>query len=176
MVNNVHSRLLHCTIEEAGLLIDGLGSNQDLLWPGDLWPPIGFDRPLAVGAIGGHDSLRYFVEGYEPGQCVLFRFTDPTGFDGTHGFRIQEVALGAVRLAHELSMNLRGRARLLWPLVIRWLHDAAVEDGLDRAKAYASDSDVEFRPWPLRVRLLRRMMHRRKTTPDLRASSSRGLI
>ena len=38
----------------AGRLLDGLSAADDRLWPKDRWPAMRFDRPLKVGARGGH--------------------------------------------------------------------------------------------------------------------------
>jgi hypothetical protein len=54
-----------------------------------------------------------------------------------------------------LVMRLHGLARLTWPLAIRWLHDAAIEDSLDHAeRAFATTIHKSAR-WSGVVRLLR---------------------
>ena len=115
-----------------------------------------FDRPLAVGAIGGHGPIRYVVEEYEPGRRISFRFTAPRGFVGTHGFDVEEAAPHVSRVRHELVMRLEGWARLAWPLAFRWLHDALVEDALDCAEASCAAPVVKKSKWSLWVRALRR--------------------
>jgi hypothetical protein len=114
-----------------------------------------FDRPLGVGARGGHGPIRYFVEEREPGRCIRFRFTAPRGFLGTHGFDMEEVAPRAVRLRHTLEMSVEGLAMLTWPLFFRPLHDALIEDALDRAEAQAPGTPAGRREWSLYVKLLR---------------------
>ncbi len=159
MVLNIHSRDLHTSREAVGALLDSLASNQDLLWPLDRWPAMGFDRPLQIGAVGGHGPIRYRVELYEPGRAILFRFTG-RGVHGTHGFEITDSAPGMVRLEHHLSMRLSGVALLSWPLMFRWLHDALVEDALDRAEAAVTSRPLQERCWSLWVRFLRRVASR----------------
>ena len=83
-VINIHECELDGTPEQVGLLIDSLASAEDALWPYQLWPRMEFDRPLDVGATGGHGPVRYFVEEYTPGQSIKFRFTGPKGFNGFH--------------------------------------------------------------------------------------------
>ncbi len=160
MVNNVHERLFntHLTIAMAGELIDRLGEGRnDALWPAGYWPPIRFDRPLGVGAVGGHGPIRYFVEAYEPGRSIRFRFTAPRGFVGTHVFDVRSVAPETVQFRHALTMRLEGMARLSWPLIYRWLHDALIEDALDCAEANCTSQPVKKRRWSLWVRLLRHL-------------------
>lgn len=137
-------------------LIDKLASRDDVLWPRDRWPAMRFDRPLSVGAAGGHGPIRYFVETYEPGRSVRFRFTAPRGFVGTHELDVDETAAGSVRVRHVISMGTKGAARLTWPLLFRPLHDALMEDALDRAEGHCTKSPVARKSWGLRVRLLRR--------------------
>ncbi|WP_218580051.1 SRPBCC family protein [Nocardia cyriacigeorgica] len=114
-------------------MIDSLAGDADRLWPTHDWPPMRFDRHLAVGAIGGHGPVRYVIEGYQPGHWIRFRFTGPRGFDGFHEFTVHDEGDTAT-LRHLLAMHARGPARLTWPLVYRRLHDALLEDSLDRAE------------------------------------------
>ncbi len=158
MVLNVHERVLHAPLAIVGDMIDRLGASNDALWPYDRWPPVRFRGPLAVGTSGGHGPIRYTVEAYEPGRSLRFRFTAPRGFVGVHVFEAEEIATGIVRLRHVLEMRLEGWARLSWPLVFRWLHDALLEDALDRAEAFIASRPVKQRRWSLWVRVLRRLM------------------
>ncbi len=157
MVNNVHERLIHAPLPTMCGMIDKLASQEDVLWPRDRWPAMRLDRPLGVGATGGHGFVRYSVEAYEAGHSIRFRFSAPRGFIGTHEFEVEEIAPNVVRLRHVLKVRLEGVARLTWPLAIRWLHDALVEDALDQAEAYATATQLKQREWSLWVKLLRRM-------------------
>jgi hypothetical protein len=112
-----------------------------------------FDRPLSVGARGGHGPIRYFVEEYVPGECVKFRFTGPRGFDGFHGYeRIRTTADTAV-LRHTLEMTTHGLAVLSWPLVYQPMHDALIEDTLATAEASLGQAS-HIQPRSLWVRFL----------------------
>lgn len=137
MIRNVHAREIRASVGTVGKLIDSLASRDDHLWPHDQWPSMRLDRPLGVDAVGGHGPVRYVVEGYEPGRSVSFRFTRPQGFHGRHSFRVIEVASGSSVLKHELVMTVSGAARLTWPLLYRPLHDALIEESLDRAESAA---------------------------------------
>src|SRR3712207_995665 len=97
---NVHGRVLHAPAAEVGALIDALGSDADRLWPSETWPPLRFAGPLAAGVKGGHGPVRYVVEAYRPGRRIRFRFTAPAGFEGTHGFSVEEAEDGLARLVH----------------------------------------------------------------------------
>ncbi|MEO7392922.1 MAG: hypothetical protein ABIU58_12155, partial [Ramlibacter sp.] len=66
-------------------------------------------------------------------------------------------------LEHRLEMNATGRAAFTWPLAIRHLHDACVEDALSQAQV-ALGLDPRSVPWPSRVRLLHRIMAARSRT------------
>ncbi|MGD8699289.1 MAG: hypothetical protein PVJ43_08370 [Gemmatimonadales bacterium] len=166
-VRNVHQRILAAPFAEVGRLLDRLGSRDDPLWPCDRWPAMRLNPGLEVGAVGGHGPIRYSVEEYSPGRFVRFRFSEPRGFDGYHGFEIEAAGPGAVRLRHVLEMKTRGWARLTWPVVYRPLHDALLEDALDRAQSRCG-AKVEERSWSARVRAIRwalaRARNRRRGT------------
>jgi hypothetical protein len=162
MRTNIHERRL---AGDPGPLIDSLASPEDRLWPRDRWPPMRFDRHLGPGARGGHDAIRYRVESYEPGRRVVFRFTPDFPVDGTHGF---EVVDGRV-LRHVAEGRTRGWMILGWPLAIRWLHDALLEDALDQAEADLAGRPLVRRPLGLWVRLLRAALARRAKRPAGRA-------
>ncbi len=158
-VLNIHERELNASPSQVGLLIDQLATKDDPLWPRDQWPAMKFDRPLEVGAAGGHGPIRYFVEAYEPGRSIQFRFTGPRGFDGYHVLDVQEIGPQRVRLKHKIAMNTTGPARLTWPLVFRPLHDALLEDALDKAQT-AVGMSVQPSVWSPWVRFLRWLLAR----------------
>jgi hypothetical protein len=153
-VLNVHRRVLAAPMIQAGELIDHLGSRGDLLWPYESWPRMRFDRELQVHADGGHGPIRYEVAEYEPTRRVVFRFRRPRGFVGTHAFELLPRVAGGCELVHTLDMNAKGRALLAWSLVFGPLHDALLEDAMDRACAFTG---TPFRPatWGVHVHLLR---------------------
>lgn len=113
------------------------------------------DRPLQVGAVGGHGPIRYEVEEYEPGRIVRFRLHAPHGFDGWHGFEVVAAGAQQTTLRHVLEMTAHGPALFTWPLVFQPLHDALVEDCLDRAAQAVGEASASRR-WSLWVRILRR--------------------
>jgi len=156
-VRNVHERRFTLPPATVGALIDSLASSEDRLWPRDKWPPMRFDRPLAVSAIGGHGPIRYSVVEYHPSHSIVFRFSAPRGFNGTHRFEVEERE-GTTLLRHVIEMRATGMALLTWPLAIRSLHNAAIEDCFDRA-AISLKADLPHpASWPVYVRLLRAVM------------------
>jgi hypothetical protein len=118
------------------------------------------DKPLGVGARGGHGPIRYVVEEYEPGRRVVFRFTRPKGFHGTHSFTLNATEDGC-ELLHAIEMSVTGPALLTWPLVFRPLHDALLEDSLDKVESELSEGEWCWRDLALLVRLLRNLLARR---------------
>jgi hypothetical protein len=153
-VINVHERKLNVSPTEVGTLIDSLASDNDLLWPLHSWPRMEFDRPLAVGATGGHGPIRYVVEAYNPGRSIRFRFLGPKGFDGFHGYDVLPMNDSEVVLRHVLEMRTHGLALVTWPLAIRPIHDALIEDSLTRAEASLRLPPTIHR-WSLWVKILR---------------------
>ncbi|WP_404289638.1 hypothetical protein [Glutamicibacter arilaitensis] len=134
MVYNTHQREIAAPASEVGSLIDSLASEDDRLWPRSQWPAMRLDGPLGVGAAGGHGPVRYFVTAYEPGKRVEFQFTGPSGFKGQHSFTATGLTGNSTLLQHELSISPHGTAMLTWPLFFRPMHDALIEESLDRAE------------------------------------------
>lgn len=164
-VVNVHARrfALDCLPRLRGLL-DGLSQRNDPLWPHEVWPAMRFDRPLSVGADGGHGPVRYAVAQYTPGHQIVFRFKAPSGFDGTHRFEVLQHAED-VELRHTLRMEVTGPAVLSWPLAFRPMHDALLEDCMAKAQIAMGDPP-QVVPWPLPVRLLRFLIAHGRPRPQ----------
>ena len=151
-VINVHKRRLLTSPEDAWRLIANLGSKHEILWPHH-WAPIRFDRPLGLGAVGGHGFVGYYVEEYSPPEVIRCRFTAPKSVEGYHEFRIIP-ELGSVVLRHTMRMRTRGLFTWLWLAAIRPMHDALLEDAMDRASTYSSGHEFHS-PWSLWVSFLR---------------------
>lgn len=170
-VVNCHERKIQATLAEVGALIDSLASKEDRLWPFEIWPRMKFDRGLVVDAVGGHGPIRYFVAQYSPGQSVRFCFTGPEGFNGYHEFVAIKVSANLTSLRHNLRMETAGLARLSWPAVFQPLHDALIEDSF--AKAQSSLGLIpEVHPWSLRVKMLRWLVAKGKSRPQVIAGCS----
>jgi hypothetical protein len=157
-IENVHERVLAAPAAAVGELVESLASRDDRLWPTRRWPAMRLDRGLEVGSDGGHGPVRYRVARHEPGRLVAFAFTPRFPIDGDHRLDVLPGPnADTTLLRHTLTGRPRSWLRIGWPLCFRWLHDALIEDALDRAEAELSD--VEWRPGPFRwyVRLLRRL-------------------
>ena len=158
-VDNVHERALAASPEAVGELIESLSSRDDRLWPRRRWPALRLDRGLEVGSVGGHGPVRYRVARHEPGRLVACDFTPRFPIAGGHRYEVLPDPRGnGTLLRHTLTGKPRSWLRLGWPLCFRWLHDALIEDSLDRAAAELAGRDWEPRPLPLHVRALRRLL------------------
>ncbi|KOX12499.1 hypothetical protein [Nocardiopsis sp. NRRL B-16309] len=159
-VYNTHERRLDASPDEVGALLDTLATDDDRLWPHGSWPAVFLDGPIAVGAAGGHGPVRYTVEEYVPGRRLRLRFGAPRGFDGFHEFTVRPDPSGGTVLAHLLAMRTHGPAVVSWPLVFRPLHDALLEDLLDRAEHAVGARVRTPARWNAWVRLLRVVLRR----------------
>lgn len=153
-VINIHEREVQSTPERVGALIDSLASRNDGLWSNHLWPRMVFDRPLGVGARGGHGPIRYFVEEHTPGRAIKFRFTGPKGFNGFHGYELIATTEQPCVLRHSLRMTTHGLAILSWPMVFRPMHDALIEDSLATVESSLGLCQ-RIQAWSPWVRILR---------------------
>jgi hypothetical protein len=140
-IHNIHAREIAAPVEVVGEILDTLGSADDRVWASDIWvaEPVVFDRPLAVGAAGGHGSIRYSVLEYQRGRRVVFRFSPGGELSGTHGFELEPLGPGRTHIAHFLDAQISPWMRPLVPILIGW-HDAMVETALDRVELEATGS------------------------------------
>lgn len=140
-IENVHVREIAAPAAVVGDILDSIGSADDRLWATDIWvaEPVVFDRPLGVGADGGHGSIRYSVIEYDPGRRIVFEFSPDGGLAGTHAFDLEPLGPDRSRLAHTLEAETSRWMRPLVPVLIGW-HDAMVETAFDRAELEATGS------------------------------------
>lgn len=151
-MRNVHERLLHAPADAVGPLLDRLGSPEDSLWPSSGWVPMVLDRPLQVGADGGHGPIRYHVTDVLPGRRVRFAFGPGSGLLGWHEFTVTPVGADRCLLRHVLEVQPRGVMRLAVPLVVESLHDALLEDLLDNAEMQTTGVVAQPARWSAWVR------------------------
>ena len=155
-MRNVHERHIAASAQRLGAVLETLATDHDQLWPGAAWAPMVLDRGLQPGSCGGHDGIRYTVTAHERGRRVEFAFDRRTGLDGTHALVVVDPGDGTALLRHVLEGRTHGAMVLLWPLVVRWAHDALVEDAFDRAEAALGVGPTVPAQWSPWVRLLRR--------------------
>ncbi|MFI8823253.1 DUF2867 domain-containing protein [Streptomyces sp. NPDC053431] len=136
-VRNVHRRVVEAPAETVGALVDRLAGPDDPLFPTPVWPEMVLDRPLAVGAAGGHGRVRYRVTAYEPGRSVRFDTTDPGIGEGYHRFDVEPLGPDRCQVSHVLELDMGGRAFAVWKLAIQVVHDTMVEEILDNVERAA---------------------------------------
>jgi hypothetical protein len=162
-IRNVHERRLDAGPEKVGALLDTLSSTGDRLWPGDRWPPQRFDAPLGVGARGGHGPVRYAVTAYVPGRIAEFRFDGTgltAGWDGRHLFEVIP-RKSHVILRHTIDAAADPKSWLAWFFMIRPMHNALMEDALDRAEHELGTGPKKPADWGVWTRILRKMAAKR---------------
>ncbi|HEU4945795.1 MAG TPA: hypothetical protein VFT31_01445 [Kribbella sp.] len=155
-VFNIHRREVAASVEEVGSLIDGLASPGDRLWPHADWPAMRFDRPgITTGGVGGHGPVGYRVEHHEPGRSVTLRFTGrPRGLAGRHQYVVQATGDSNCVLWHLTDITPHGVLRLTWFPFWAPLHNALIEESLDRAEAVGRTA-MTTSHWSMYVRALR---------------------
>jgi hypothetical protein len=153
-ITNIHRRAVNQPQAAIAELFKTLATDNDLILATDKWPPMKLDNNLQVGSKGGHGSIRYTVQEYQPAQSVTFRFSRPTGFNGIHKFEITALSHDVTELKHTISMRLSGSAAFLYPLAIRWLHDAYIEDAFDKVENHFT-TIKKSSEWSIWVKLLR---------------------
>lgn len=149
-----HERTITAPATVVGGLLDRLGRPGDPLFPSPPWLPMQLDRPLSIGADGGHGPIRYWVSDYEPGRRVRFTFHPEAGLDGYHELAVEPRGRGRCVIRHTLDGSGRGWVRVVAPVVLRPLHDAVVEDMFDNAELAATGRVGTPARWSWWVRLL----------------------
>lgn len=160
-VNNIHKRIINQPKGNISKILDSLSSNNDRLWPKEKWPPMVFRKGLVEGATGGHRPIRYSIRKYIPGSLIEFNFMKPDGFKGIHKFEITEIEEDKTELKHTISMTLSGKGILIWYFAIKWLHDALLEDCMDKAENNFLTEKINS-DWNLWVLFLRRILRKKK--------------
>ena len=167
-MRNVHERHVAAPAEQVGAVLETLATDHDQLWPGATWAPMVLDRGLQPGSRGGHDGIRYTVTAHEPGRLVEFAFDPSVGLHGTHALSVVDRGDGTAVLRHVLDGRAHGAMVLLWPLAVRWAHDALVEDAFDLAETALGVGPAVPARWSLWVRLLRAVLPAATDRADVR--------
>jgi hypothetical protein len=154
-VHNVHARRIAATPAQVGALLDTLGSSDDRFWPHENWPAIKLDRALQVGAVGGHGTEPYEVVLFAPAKHVRFEFRGGHRH-GFHEFTLQDSGDGHSLLRHttQAQVPFSIKAALFWYALIRPLHNALLEDLLDKVESQVGRLESP-QVWSVAVRWLR---------------------
>ena len=153
----IHHRTIQEPIHKVVDLMKTLATKNDLVWPVGQWPRMKFTTKLEKGASGGHGPIRYTVDEFDSPTYIQFRFTQPQGFNGVHRFELNELGDKETELKHTIEMTTSFSATIKWILAIRWLHDALVEDALDKVENYF-DGGKRRTPWNSWVIFLRKLL------------------
>ncbi|MEO1033085.1 MAG: hypothetical protein AAFX55_16905 [Bacteroidota bacterium] len=144
-VINVHKRHIHQPKEKVSQLFRTLATKDDLIWPYKNWPAIKFKNGLKIGSKGGHGPIRYTIIDFIEGEYIKFQFSKPEGFSGTHQLSINAIDDFNTEIIHEIRAKTAFRATLFWVFVIRWLHDALIEDAFDKVENYFTNGQKRTR-------------------------------
>ena len=153
-VINIHRRIINQPKVKIAELLNTLASENDRLLATDKWPRMKLDKGLQVDSKGSHGSIRYTIQAYYTGELIEFKFSKPKGFIGTHKFEIIELGNNRTEIKHTIDMTTSAKATLMWSLIIRWLHDAYIEDAFDKVEKQFSIVKNEYK-WNIWVRFLR---------------------
>ncbi len=85
----------------------------------------------------------------------------PDGFAGIHKFEITEIEKDKTELKHTIDMTVSGKGIFTWYIAVKWLHDALLEDCLDKAENHFL-TDKKKTKWNLWVIFLRRLFRKKK--------------
>ncbi|MBS7808438.1 SRPBCC family protein [Variovorax sp. PCZ-1] len=148
---NIHSRHINAPATQIWPLLLTLGSTNDLVWPHEDWPRMKLDRPMQAGAVGGHGPIHYRVSICEPSQQIRFEFIQ--GSVGFHEVILRDTANGCL-LTHTIDTRPELGFFFKWHFIIRFMHDAVIEDLFDKLQAHIEPLPKRSR-WTAYVKLLR---------------------
>ena len=160
-ISNIHQRDYDLSVSLLSEILDSLSSENDLLWPNEEWMPMILDNGLKANSNGGHGPIGYYVQRYEYGKIVEFCFTMPKEFVGIHKFEIIELASNKTRLQHTIEMQVNLKGLFSWYFVVKWLHDALLEDSLDKVYNLHNESQIKT-PHSFWVKTLRKILKPKK--------------
>jgi len=161
-IKNVHRRVLNQPKEKIIELFKTLSTENDKIWPFEKWPKMKFKHGIKEESRGGHGPIRYTIEKYDKNNFIQFRFSKPSGFNGIHKFEIIELEREKTELKHIIEMDTVGKGLLIWFLAIRSLHNALIEDALDKVENQFSEEQKKTE-WNIWVKILRRIMKTKRS-------------
>ncbi len=154
-VTTVHRRFIASPFDVVSSVLKTIGTHNDKVWPVDKWPAMRFQEGLKVGASGGHGPIRYTISAHRSGKHIRFAFIRPKLFHGYHEFELHMQSCSSCVLIHRINMNVVGWGIVQWIVAIRFLHDALLEDLLDKVEGNCVVKPKAKHNWSTWVRLLR---------------------
>lgn len=152
-IRNQHARDVPIPVADMDARLSTLGRPGDEVWPGEAWFPMRLNASVAEGGAGGHGPVRYHASHRAPGE-VSFTFDSILGssrWEGSHTFTVHEMP-GGCRLTHLVELRVPLWQAVQWQVLVGPLHDAVLEDLLDKAV-----SGTPARRWTPWIRVLRRV-------------------
>lgn len=165
-VVNHHKRVIHQPKSEVSPLFDSLGLLEDKIWPYENWPSIRFKNGLKVGNHGRHGRISYTVIAYSAGNSILFKFTKPEGFNGTHELRIKRISEDSTEISHIIDIKTSIKATFIWLFVIRCLHNALIVEAFDKVENYFLIKK-KTTPYSIWVKILRNAYKRQSVKTNI---------
>lgn len=159
-VINIHKRTIQEPKKKVSQLFKTLATKNDLVWPTENWPAIRFKEGLKIESRGGHGRIRYTIIEFIEGDYIKFQFSKPEGFNGIHEFKINSIDANSTEICHKIIANTSLKASFFWVFVIRWLHDALIEDAFDKVENHFLTRKKET-PYNVWVKLLREIYKRK---------------
>lgn len=154
---NIHKRQFDQPTTLLADILDTIGSDNDRLWPKEKWPRVNLDDRLEIHSSGGHGPIGYYVSLYDFGRLLEFTFTSPEEFIGKHSFEIIDKADGTSELLHRIDMSVNLKGSIIWYCAVKWLHDALLEDCLDKVHNQLAENRVHT-PHTFWVKTLRYLL------------------
>ena len=152
-IRNEHTREVPVSASDMDARLSTLGLPEDAVWPTEVWFPMRLKAPVEAGGSGGHGPVRYHASHRAPGE-VTFAFDSILGstrWEGSHSFSVQAAPRGC-RLTHLVELRVPLWQGIQWYVLVGPLHDAVLEDLLD--KAATGTPGRRWSPW---IRALRRV-------------------
>ncbi len=155
-VLNIHSREINAPKAQVVALLDTIATPNDQMWPFEKWPAMKFREGVKVDSKGGHGVIRYRIKRYIPRELIEFEFRKPKGFNGVHRFDFFELGENKTEVRHTIDMDAVGVGIVTWSILVKWLHNALLEDALHKIENQfrSSPKKTTYNLW---VRFLRKI-------------------
>lgn len=133
-VTNIHKRIINQPKQEVGKLFETLATENDKVWPTENWHPMKFKDGFKVGSTGGHGPIGYSINNIYKNEFIEFKFVKPKGYKGIHKFELIKLTDNSTEIKHTIEVDLNGFDFLGWAIIVKYLHDALLEDCFDKVE------------------------------------------